>query len=62
MWFGNNALKPLANMARNAVRSTDNFNWTFIAILAFVVYVYATEYQRKNFSGIAFVFGALYNE
>jgi hypothetical protein len=34
------------------VRNTDNFHWTFIAILAFVVYVYATEYQRKNFSGI----------
>lgn len=53
MLFGNYSNKPLADMARIAVRSTGNFNWTFIAILAFVVYVYASEYQRKNFSGIA---------
>ena len=53
MWFGTISNKPLADMAKTAVRSTDNFNWTFIAILAFVAYVYATEFQRKNFSGIA---------
>ena len=52
MLFGNMSYKPLADMARAAVRNTDNFHWTFITILAFVVYVYATEYQRKNFSGI----------
>jgi len=52
MMFGNLSNKPLADMARAAVRSTDNFHWTFIAILAFVAYVYATEYQRRNFSGI----------
>ena len=53
MFFGTAANKPLADMAKAAVRDTDNFNWTFIALLAFVVYVYATEYQRKNFRGIA---------
>ena len=52
MLFGTMSNKPLADLARAAVRNTDNFHWTFIAILAFVVYVYATEYQRKNFSGI----------
>ena len=52
MWFGNFNNKPLADLAKTAVRRTDNFHWTFIAILAFVVYVYATEYQRKNFKGI----------
>jgi hypothetical protein len=52
MWFGTLSNEPLADMAKAAVRNTDNFHWTFIAILAFVVYVYATEYQRKNFSGI----------
>ena len=52
MWFGTMNNKPLADMAKAAVRNTDNFNWTFIAILAFVAYVYATEYQRRNFSGI----------
>jgi hypothetical protein len=52
MWFGDLANKPLADLAWTAVRTTDNFNWTFIAILTFVVYIYATEFQRKNFSGI----------
>ena len=53
MFFGNESLKSLADRAIGAVRSTDNFNWTFIAILAFVVYVYTSEIQRKNFRGIA---------
>ena len=53
MFFGNAIYKPLADMAKNAVRSTANFNWTFIALLAFVVYVYACEYKSKNFKGIA---------
>jgi hypothetical protein len=52
MWFGSVSNKPFADMAKAAVRSTDNFHWTFIAILAFVVYVYASEFQRKNFRGI----------
>ena len=30
------------------VRSTENFNWTFIFILAVVFYVYWTEIQKKN--------------
>ena len=52
MLFGDFGNKVLADMARNAVRSTGNFHWSFIPLLAFVVYVYATEYQRKNFSCI----------
>ena len=36
MWFGNETLKYSADLAKIAVRSTDNFNWTFIALLAFV--------------------------
>ena len=31
------------------VRSTENFNWTFIFILAVVFYVYWTEYSKKNY-------------
>ena len=31
------------------VRSTENFNWTFIFILAVVFYVYWSEIQKKNF-------------
>ena len=53
MLFGNEANKPFADLAKTAVRSTDNFNWTFIALLAFVVYIYATELKQKNFRGIA---------
>jgi hypothetical protein len=53
MLFGNESLKPFADLAKNAVRNTDNFNWTFIALLAFVVYVYASEFRHKNYKGIA---------
>ena len=34
------------------VRSTDNFNWTFIFILAVVFYVYWSEINRKNYDAI----------
>jgi hypothetical protein len=53
MLFGTEALKPMADLAHEAVRGTGNFNWTFIALLAFVVYVYATEIKKKNYKGIA---------
>ena len=53
MWFGDWSNAPFADMAKTAIRSTDNFHWTFIPLLALVVYVYATEYQHKNFKGIA---------
>lgn len=35
-----------------AVRSTENFNWTFIFILAVVFYVYWTEIHKKNFEAV----------
>ncbi len=38
------------------VRSTDNFNWTFIFILAVVFYVYWTEIHNKNYQ---FVYAGL---
>ena len=41
------------------VRSTENFNWTFIFILAVVFYVYWTEIHKKNFE-IVFAGLALY--
>ena len=34
------------------VRSTENFNWTFIFILAVVFYVYWTEYKNKDYKAI----------
>jgi len=53
MLFGNDALRAAADAARAAVRSTDNFNWTFIALLAFVLYVYASEIKNKNYPALA---------
>ena len=41
------------------VRSTENFNWTFIFILAVVFYVYWTEIYKKNYE-IVFAGLALY--
>ena len=35
-----------------AVRSTENFNWTFIFILAVVFYVYWSEIHKKNYEAI----------
>ena len=35
-----------------AVRSTENFNWTFIFILAVVFYIYWTELHNKNYEMI----------
>jgi hypothetical protein len=34
------------------VRSTENFNWTFIFILAVVFYIYWTEIHKKNYEMI----------
>ena len=53
MWFGNWDNAGAAERAREAVRSVGNFNWTFIALLAIVVYIYATEIQRKNYKAVA---------
>jgi len=35
-----------------AVRSTANFNWTFIFILAVVFYVYWSEIKKKNYQAV----------
>ena len=43
---GSQAAKDLVNAI--VVRSTDNFNWTFIFILAVVFYVYWSEINKKN--------------
>jgi len=52
MWFGNESLKGAADVAKEAIRNSDNFHWTFIAILAFVVYVYTTELKNKNYKAV----------
>ena len=35
------------------LRSGQNFQWYVIALLALVVYVYAAEYEKRNWKGIA---------
>ena len=50
---GSEAARAAAEAAKAAVRSTDNFNWTFIAILALVVVgVYIPQIKRGNWNGI----------
>ena len=44
---GSQEAKDLVNSV--IVRSTENFNWTFIFILAVVFYVYWSEIQKKNY-------------
>lgn len=53
MLFGSPILRPAAELAKEAVRSTANFDWTFIALFAFVVYVYTTEFSHRNYKGLA---------
>lgn len=53
MLFGNPRLKPLADAAKQAVRDPKNFDWTFIAIFAFVVILYVGEIKNKNYKVIA---------
>lgn len=52
MLFGDKSNEALADLAKTAVRSTDNFDWTFIFILAVVVYIYISELKAKNYRGI----------
>ena len=47
---GSQLSKDLVNQI--AVRSTDNFNWTFIFILAVVFYVYWSEINKKNYEAV----------
>ena len=47
---GSQAAKDLVDAV--VVRSTENFNWTFIFILAVVFYVYWTEIHNKNWKAV----------
>ncbi|MBQ6076342.1 MAG: hypothetical protein IJK86_09380 [Lachnospiraceae bacterium] len=47
---GSQAARDLVDQIR--VRSTENFNWTFIFILAVVFYVYWTEIHKKNYEAV----------
>lgn len=43
----------LTAQALGILRNTDTFQWYFIPLLAFVVYIYFTEIANKNWKGIA---------
>ncbi len=53
MLFGDESYKSLADLAKAAVRDPSNFNWTFIALFAFVVMLYVDEIYKKNYKAIA---------
>ncbi len=57
---GSNAAKAAAEAAKLAVRSTDNFHWTFIALLAFVAIIYVFAIKQKRYNA-AFAAVALYS-
>lgn len=41
-----------ANAGNSSVRSRANFDWTFIALFAVIIYVYASEIKQKNYKGL----------
>ena len=49
-FWGDPANQSLVDNIR--VRSTENFNWTFIFILAVVFYVYWSEIHKKNYEAV----------
>ena len=49
---GSDEAKQRVADAFTQVRHTENFNWTFIFILAVVFYVYWTEIKNKNYDAI----------
>lgn len=51
-FWGDETNQILADDAAIFIRSTDNFNWTFIVLFAIVVYIYFTELKNKNYKGI----------
>ncbi|HKL74345.1 MAG TPA: hypothetical protein VJ903_05575 [Clostridia bacterium] len=50
MLFGNPIFKNAADKV--VVRDPSNFNWTFIALLAVVFYIYWTEIRKKNYKAV----------
>lgn len=52
VFWGRSSNGSLAQLAENFIRSTSNFNWTFITLFTFVIYIYATEFKNKNYKGL----------
>ena len=51
-FWGDGSADAMEQVNKIVVRSTENFNWTFIFILAVVFYVYWTEIRKKNYDVI----------
>ena len=47
-WWGDGSQDAMDRVRDIVVRSTENFNWTFIFILAVIFYVYWSEIHKKN--------------
>lgn len=52
VFWGTGSEKAMEQVSAINVRSTANFNWTFIFILAVVFYVYWSEINKKNFDAV----------
>ncbi len=52
VFWGTGSAEVMQKVSSVAVRSTENFNWTFIFILAVVFYVYWTEIKNKNMDAV----------
>ena len=55
VFWGDGSLEAIELVKSVIVRSTENFNWTFIFILAVVFYVYWSEIQKKNYHFMVFI-------
>jgi len=51
-WWGDGSDASKEAVKNIVVRSTENFNWTFIFILAVVFYVYWSEIKNKKFEAV----------
>ncbi|MBQ7183649.1 MAG: hypothetical protein IJR97_06645 [Clostridia bacterium] len=52
IFWGDGSRESMALVDAVRVRSTENFNWTFIFILAVVFYVYWTEIHKKDLEAV----------
>jgi len=51
-FWGDGSRESMSLVESIQVRSTENFNWTFIFILAVVFYVYWSEIHKKNYKAV----------
>ena len=52
IFWGDGSEEAMQRVRDIVVRSTENFNWTFIFILAVVFYVYWSEIHKKNYDAV----------